>query len=48
MRGERVFKAEMTGEKQHEFNTADIPTGLYFVKIVADNYTETIKLVKTR
>ena len=48
MRGERVFKAEMVGEKLHEFSTSEMPTGLYFVKIIADDYTETVKLVKTR
>jgi hypothetical protein len=25
-----------------------MPVGLYFVKVVADGYVETIKLVKTR
>jgi hypothetical protein len=48
MRGERVLTAQMVGEKQHEFVTSSLPTGLYFVKVVADDYTETIKLIKTR
>ncbi|MCX6276977.1 MAG: T9SS type A sorting domain-containing protein [Bacteroidetes bacterium] len=48
MRGERMLKAEMVGEKKHEFSMTDVPAGLYFVKIVAENYTETIKIVKTK
>jgi hypothetical protein len=48
MRGDRLLSSRMIGEKQHEFITSDLPTGLYFVKIVAEGYSETIKLVKTR
>ena len=46
--GEKMISASMIGEKQHEFKTADLQSGLYFVRVVADNYVETIKLVKTR
>jgi hypothetical protein len=38
----------MMGEKKHEFRVSDLPNGLYFVKVVADDYVETFKLVKTR
>ena len=38
----------MIGEQRHEFQFSNIPAGLYFVKIVADDYVETIKLIKTR
>ncbi|MEI6434844.1 MAG: T9SS type A sorting domain-containing protein [Bacteroidota bacterium] len=48
MRGEKVLKAGMIGEKRHEFSMPGLPEGLYFVKIVADDHAETIKLVKTR
>lgn len=48
MQGSRVLTDRMTGEKQHEFSTANLPAGVYFVKIVAAGYAETIKLVKTR
>ena len=48
MNGEMVLSDRMTGEKIHEFRFSDVPVGLYFVKIVADDYVETIKLVKTR
>lgn len=48
MSGEKVMTERMIGEKKHEFGFADVPPGLYFVKVVADDYVETIKLVKTR
>lgn len=45
--GEKVLMERMTGQKR-EFRFADMPAGLYFVKVMADDYVETIKLVKTR
>jgi hypothetical protein len=48
MSGERVLTEQMIGEKRHEFRFSEIPAGLFFVKVVADNYVETIKLIKTR
>jgi hypothetical protein len=48
MNGSRVMTGQMIGEKKTEFVTSALPTGIYFVKIVADDYVETIKLIKTR
>ena len=48
MRGDRLMTGEMIGEKKHQFWMSDLPSGLYFVKVVADGYVETFKLVKTR
>ena len=48
MSGEKVLTESMIGQKKHEFRFADMSNGLYFVKVVADDYVETIKLVKTR
>jgi hypothetical protein len=48
MHGGRIIKELMIGEKKHEFNMLDVPTGLYFVKIIAEDHTETIKVVKTK
>jgi hypothetical protein len=46
--GKRVLTENMVGEKQHEFLFSDMPPAMYFVKVVAEDYVETIKLVKTR
>lgn len=48
MRGEKVMKTIMNGERRHEFMFADMPTGLYFIKVIADDEVETFKLIKTR
>jgi hypothetical protein len=46
VRGERVMTESMIDEKQHEFRSSGLKAGLYFVKVVADGYVETMKLVK--
>lgn len=48
MNGEKVMTEQMIGEKKHEFSFSEVPAGLYFVRIIADGYVETIKLIKTR
>jgi hypothetical protein len=45
-RGERVMTEHIANDKPHEFNSSDLKPGLYFVKVVADGYVETLKLVK--
>jgi hypothetical protein len=46
LRGTRVLAAELVGEKKSEFSLSTFPAGLYFVKLLAEDYTETIKLIK--
>ena len=46
MRGEKVMTETIIGEKMHDFRFSDMATGLYFVRVVAEGYTETIKLIK--
>ena len=48
MRGDRILSQEIIGERKHEFLFSDVPTGLYFVKVIAGDYVETIKLIKSR
>jgi hypothetical protein len=48
MRGERMLTEEIIGQRKHEVMFNDVPTGLYFVKVIAGDYVETIKLVKSR
>jgi hypothetical protein len=48
MRGERVMTGEMIGEKRHEFWLPNLPPGLYFVKVIAGDQVETLKLVVKR
>ena len=46
MRGEKVMTETIIGEKMNDFRFSDMATGLYFVKVVADGYVETMKLIK--
>ncbi|MEI7724292.1 MAG: choice-of-anchor J domain-containing protein [Bacteroidota bacterium] len=48
MYGEKVMTASMIDEKKHDFSLSELSPGLYFVRIVAGDYSETIKLIKTR
>ncbi len=48
MSGEKMLNESVIGQKRHEFRFAEMPSGLYFVKIVADDHIETIKLIKTK
>jgi hypothetical protein len=48
MRGEKLMVGELVGEKKHEFWISELRHGIYFVKIVADGYVETVKLIKLR
>jgi hypothetical protein len=44
--GKKVTTENIIGEKSHEIQFGGMPTGLYFVKVIADGYMETLKLVK--
>jgi hypothetical protein len=46
MNGERVLTGSMFGVKKQEFDFSGMPRGLYFVKVVAEDCLETIKLIK--
>jgi len=44
--GEKVMSETMISGKKHNFSFSVAPAGIYFLKITADGYVETIKLVK--
>ncbi|MEI6434337.1 MAG: GEVED domain-containing protein [Bacteroidota bacterium] len=48
MRGERLRSEILINERNREFNVSDLSVGLYFVKVVKDDYLETFKLILTR
>lgn len=47
MNGKAVISGLITGEKSREFSTSSLTSGVYFVKVVAGDHVETIKLIKT-
>ena len=44
--GNRIFSQHVTGEKSYDFGFGTAPAGVYFVRLVAEGYSETLKLVK--
>ena len=48
MRGEKVLTAELFSARNYEFKLSNKPPGLYFLKVIAGDYMETIKLVITK
>jgi hypothetical protein len=48
MQGARVLAEVIIGQKKHEFLFSDVPGGIYFVKVIAGDHVETIKLIKNR
>jgi hypothetical protein len=48
MNGLKILSKPVIPGVNHEFNIAGMPAGLYVVKVVADDFVETIKLVRTR
>lgn len=48
MSGGRILTDLIVGEKKHDFATSSLPAGVYFVKVAADDYVETVKLIKTK
>lgn len=48
MSGKLVLSETLVCQNHHEFNLANIPPGMYFIKVIEGNMVETIKLIKTR
>ena len=46
MIGGRVFTGEMTGERKQMFSLEDVPVGFYFIRLLAGDIPETIKIIK--
>jgi hypothetical protein len=46
MHGATVKAETITGDKKHEFGFSGMPAGIYLVKVIADGYVETMKMVK--
>jgi len=48
MRGEKLMRYELQGERTRVIGTSGLPPGLYFIKVQSDEYVGTIKLIKSR
>jgi hypothetical protein len=47
-RGELVHSETLTSKPEHQIRFSEVAPGLYFVRIITQDSTEIIKLVKTR
>jgi hypothetical protein len=48
MHGERLVNSSYTNSPKQEFHLADLPSGLYFVRVIKENKMEIFKLVLTK
>ncbi len=46
MHGEKAFSADLTGEHTHRFSLAQQSAGIYFIRIIAGEKVETVKIIK--
>lgn len=46
MRGDKVLTEVMNGVRKHEFSLANRSTGLYFIRVISGNKSETVKIIK--
>lgn len=48
LRGDVLSTVDLTHERKAEISLADLPQGIYYVRVVTEGFTETYKVVKTR
>ena len=44
--GEKILTAILTGEHKHEFSLSDRPSGVYFIRVITGDKSETLKVIK--
>jgi len=46
MHGDKILSKNLYGERKHEFSLTNRPVGVYFLRVISDNGTETAKIIK--
>ena len=46
MKGERILYQELLAEPLHEFSLEGRPTGIYLVRMLTDELTKTVRIIK--
>lgn len=46
MRGDKILSALLTGQHRHEFSLSGRPAGVYFIRVVSGDKSETVKVIK--
>ena len=44
--GEKVLTATINGERKHEFSLSARPSGVYFIRVISGDKSETAKIIK--
>ncbi|MCX6266624.1 MAG: T9SS type A sorting domain-containing protein [Bacteroidetes bacterium] len=46
MQGEKLISRELSGTSTHEFELLNRPAGIYYIRLISGNQTETMKIIK--
>jgi hypothetical protein len=46
MRGEKVLAKVLAGERKYEFSLADLPAGIYFIRVISASKAVSLKIIK--
>ena len=46
MWGDKVLTTMLSGEGQHQFSLSNVPVGVYFIRVINGDKTETVKIIK--
>jgi trimeric autotransporter adhesin len=46
MRGDKVLSSEISGNGRHELSLAGKPVGVYVIRVISGNKTETARIIK--
>ena len=46
MQGDKLITKELSGTAAHEFELSGRPAGIYYVRLISGNQTETVKIIK--
>jgi hypothetical protein len=46
IRGEKILTETLNGERKHEFSLSGKPSGVYFIRVISGDKTETVKIIK--
>ena len=44
--GEKILTETLIGERKHKFSLSDMPSGVYFIRVITGDKAETVKIVK--
>ncbi len=46
IQGKKVLTEVLYGERKHAFTLSNVPTGVYFIRVISGDKAETVKIIK--